>query len=143
MTSTFTYRPEVKKQAKNPFAIMTEATHSRCHQQLRKRLIWLAQLGSSQDPQDQLFYRTLTQEADSIFGRSPEYNNGLNTGMAVLAGAVEKMYEGDLSMKQIKYITPVLELMAVHYPKLWEKIVFENTLESPEQASQFETLFDA
>lgn len=141
--TNFPYTPEVKKQAKNPFAKMTEATKRRCHLELRKRLFWLAQLGSSLDKQDKEFYHAFAKDADSMFGRAPEYDNATNTGMAVLAGAVEKLYAGDLSIKQIKYITPVLDAMNAYYPKLWDKIVFvEQEHEEPAETT-FENLFDA
>lgn len=144
MTTKFTYTPEIKKQAKNPFAKMTPATKNRCQLELRKRLLWLTQLGSSRDSDDQAFYRAFVLETSrEHFGRAPEYNNADNTGLAVLSGAVEKLYEGDLSMKQIRYITPVLDTMAQCYPKLWDTIVFESSVASSEEpVSQFGALFE-
>lgn len=142
MTITITYTPEIKKQAKNPFAKMTTATGNRCHGEIRKRLLWLAQLSSSQDSDDQRFYSAMTQADRDLFGRAPEYNNSANTGLAVLAGAVEKMYQGDLSMKQIKYITPVLDLMSECYPKLWERIQFVSSVKEEVETTPFESLFE-
>jgi len=144
MTTKFTYTPEIKKQAKNPFAKMTPATKNRCQLELRKRLLWLSQLGSSRDTDDQAFYQAFVLETSrEHFGRAPEYNNADNTGLAVLSGAVEKLYEGDLSMKQIRYITPVLDTMAQCYPKLWDTIVFESSVAVPTDATTpYETLFE-
>jgi hypothetical protein len=143
MTITIAYTPEVKKQAKNPFARMTPVTGNRCHGLIRKRLLWLAQLSSSQNSDDVRFYSAMTQADRELFGRAPEYDNKPNTGLAVLAGAVEKMYSGDLSMKQIKYITPVLDLMAECYPTLWEKITFVSThQDTHEITTPFESLFE-
>lgn len=137
------YTPEAKKQAKNPFAKMTATTKARCHLELRKRLLWLCQLSSSQDAGDRAFFDAFANEAErTLFGRAPEYNNAANTGIAVLSGAVEKLYAGDLSMKQIKYITPLLDAMHQHYPKIWDKIQFESTVETVNEASTpFEALF--
>lgn len=143
MTMTFTYTAQVKKQAKNPFAKMTVTTKNRLHNELRKRLLWLVQLSSSDHAPDRQFFKAMITADRELFGRAPEYNNAFNTGMAVLGGAVEKLYAGDLSIKQIRYITPVLDLMANCYPKLWEKIQFEDSaVEDNEETTQFESLFD-
>lgn len=137
----FTYKPKIKKQANNPFLEMPEASQNRLHAELRKRLLWLCQLSSSSDARDQEFYAAFTQQRDhALFGRSPEYQNAANTGISVLAGAVEKLYAGDLSMKQLKYITPLLQAMSTYYPKQWEQIDF---VPHQETASTFLDHFDA
>lgn len=144
MTITFTYQEISKKQAKNPFCrITTETQEKRLHLELRRRLFWLTQLGSSPDSFDQEFYSAFAVTCDStLFGRSPEYDNHANTGLAVLSGAVEKLYSGDLSTKQIKYIMPLLRAMNEYYPKLWQPLEFHRQ-DLSANPGQFSQLFDA
>lgn len=132
----------VQQQNSNPFLRMTKSTHDRLLLALRARLLFLAQLGSSQRIDDQQIYSALATTADRrLFGRSPRYDNRANTGLAVLAGAVEKMYHGDLSLKQLKYIMPVLTILHEYYPDEFDAITFHEVTDD-QQSSQFTELFD-
>ena len=135
------YYKEYKNQKNNAFCKMGD--HKKAyHTALIKRLAWLSQLGLSKLPQDQAIYKALCVDADKRFGRSPENGNCFNTGLAALGGAVAKLYEGDLSEKQIANIDDVLLALHHYYPDLWDGIDYQDINDTPSTTNTFDKNFE-
>ncbi len=117
------YTPVEKNQKNNPFCKMRNSDQTMLQQGLLERLVFLAQLGASKDPHDQNVYDLLcnkTSKAD--WGSAPIYNNAPNTALAILAGAVEKLQRGDLSLKQVERINTVCECLHIAYPRKFSEL---------------------
>ena len=93
--------------------------------ELQDRLLFICQLGSSKQELDKEVYNLLTNtRSKKDFGSAPHYGNQPNTGIAALAGAVDKLRRGDLSQKQIEHIAPTLEVLAKAYPHKFSELTF-------------------
>lgn len=124
------YTPVVKEQPTNPFCKMTQSDHLIASSKLRERLFWLCQLGSSKDSRDQEIYDALVNHPDKkIWGSAPQHDNRPNTALAILAGAVEKLEKGDLSLKQIKTVNYLCAVLKDLCPRKWNELVFEEVTE--------------
>ena len=134
------YYKEYKNQKNNAFCKMGD--HKKAyHEALLKRLAWLSQLGLSRLAEDQDIYRALCVDADKRFGRSPENGNCFNTGIAALGGACAKLFEGDLSEKQIANIDDVLLALNHYYPDLWDSIEYQDIDAMPLATKPVDNLF--
>lgn len=122
----YNYTPVAQNQKDNPFWKLSTREQLSLHKELQDRLTWLCQLGASKDTKDRQFYDALVNQTDrGLFGSAPHYGNQPNTGMAALAGAVDKLTRGDLSQKQFRNIQTVLDACHAHYPHKWCSIEFE------------------
>ena len=139
----FTGTVVVKNKKNNGFFVMTPRDKMTLQKELEDRLYWICQLGSSKYKEDQKFYHDITQLADNIFGVSPHNDNRPNMAIGALAGVIDKLRRGDISEKQIKNITPVLQVFHIHYPHKWSAIEFEENVVNIEEAKEtFNTLFE-
>lgn len=137
----YQYTPITKDQKSNPFCKMTKQDQFLLEQQLNEILHFLCQLGSSNNKRDRQLYDIVTNERSAKqFGKAGEYDWAPNTPLAALSGAVQKLNKGDLSMKQIENIEPLLDVIHQVYPRRFSKIEFEAVTEI-EPADSFEKLF--
>jgi len=128
------YRKKVARQENNPFCVFEKDDHHFVLRQLTERLAWINQLGVSKDPHDQEVFDTLTNTKDrTLFGVSPHYGNVPNTAVASLGGAVEKMFKGDLSQKQMERAETVCRVLNQQYPDRWGKLEFEELKPTPRE----------
>jgi hypothetical protein len=119
------YTPVVKNQKNNPFYKFRTRDSELLLLALQDRMLYICQLGSSRDATDQEVYKLLAVEpSKKLFGSAPHYNNQPNTGLAALAGAIDKLRRGDLSQKQVDHIKPTLKLLAHQYPRKFSDIEF-------------------
>lgn len=137
-TKLFKYQEKIRDQKNNPFWDMGKAKWD-FQKELIQRQCFLHQLQTSRDPLDQDVYDALVLTPDVAFGRSLVHKRS-NTGAAALAGAIEKIYQGDISQKQWSNITPVLQVLAQQYPDRWAHIECEN-IEGHAQDTSFDQLF--
>jgi hypothetical protein len=122
----YNYTPVVKTQKNNPFWKLNSRDKASLEKELLDRLLWINQLGASADSKDQEFYATIAlTKSREFFGSAPHYGNQANTGLAALAGAVDKLRRGDLSQKQFNNIQPVLDALHKGYPHHWSAVEFE------------------
>lgn len=119
------YTAVAKNQKNNPYWKLRSRDQAMLEKALQDRLIFICQLGASKQKLDMDVYEILAKvTSKEDFGSSPDYGNQPNTGLAALAGALDKLRRGDLSQKQIKYITPTLDLLAKAYPRQFSEITF-------------------
>lgn len=119
------YTAQVKNQKDNPFYKFRTRDKLTLEKELNDRLLFVCQLGSSKQEFDREVYKLLANTASKKdFGSAPHYNNQPNTGIAALAGAIDKMRRGDLSQKQIDHIVPTLEVLAKAYPHKFCSVTF-------------------
>jgi hypothetical protein len=119
------YTAQVKNQKDNPFYKFRSRDKVMLEKLLEDRLLFICQLGSSKQELDREVYKLLANTASKKdFGSAPHYNNQPNTGLAALAGAVDKLRRGDLSQKQIDHIAPTLEVLAKAYPHKFCSVTF-------------------
>lgn len=138
----YSYTPLVKTQKDNPFYRLNSRDKLALERELLDRLLWINQLGSSKQDHDQVFYETIVNTKNkAVFGSAPHHGNQPNTGIAALAGAVDKLRRGDLSQKQINHMKPVLDALHAHYPHQWSAIEFEEVTEI-EVSTPLNKLFD-
>jgi len=139
----YKYTPITKEKKGNPFCKMTRQDHEILERQLMEIQHFICQLGSSTDPLHMKFYECMSSERNAKhFGKSGEYSWNPNTPLAALSGAVQKLSKGDMSLRQIENITPILELVHQVFPRKFSKIEFEAVSED-EILTDFEKLFDA
>jgi len=128
------YTADVKNQKDNPFYKFRTRDKMILDKALNDRLLFICQLGSSKQELDREVYKLLVNTpSKKDFGSAPRHGNQPNTGIAALAGAVDKLQRGDLSQKQIDHIKPTLELLARAYPQQFSPIDFveKNTVNVP------------
>tara|TARA_R110000868_G_scaffold123968_3_gene327945 strand:- start:3690 stop:4127 length:438 start_codon:yes stop_codon:yes gene_type:complete len=126
----YNYTPIVKNQKDNPFWKLNTRDKVSLQKELLDRLLWLNQLGSSKQDLDVKFYHTMVNvKSREFFGSAPNYGNQANTGVAALAGAIDKLTRGDLSQKQFSHMDPLLKAMHNQYPRQWSSIEFEEVTE--------------
>ena len=119
------YSAQVKNQKDNPFYKFRTRDKAMLEKELQDRLMFICQLGASKQELDVEVYKLLANTPmKKEFGSAPHYGNQPNTGIAALAGAVDKLRRGDLSQKQIDNITPTLEVLAKAYPHKFSNITF-------------------
>jgi len=139
----YKYTPITKEKKGNPFCKMTRQDHEILEKQLMEIQHFICQLGSSTDTKHRQFYEIMVDERNAkMFGKSGEYSWASNTALAALSGAVQKLSKGDMSLRQIENITPILDAVHKVFPKKFSKIEFEAVAED-EILTDFEKLFDA
>lgn len=119
------YYKDAKTQKDNPFCKMRNSDRMLLKQTLLDRLLWVNQLGSSRDEFDKKLYDLLAvQPSKKDWGSAPNYNNAPNTGVAILAGAIDKLDRGDLSFKQLKRVELFCEVLNRAYARRWSAVTF-------------------
>jgi len=138
---TFKYEIKTRNQKANPFLDMGKAKWD-YQKELIQRQCFIHQLQTSRDPHDLDVYNALVETPDAIFGRSLRHQH-TNTGASALAGAIEKIYDGDVSLKQVRNIEPVLAVLAKEYPDRWSTIQYQDITDKlSETKTSFEQLFE-
>jgi len=138
---TFKYEIKIRNQKQNPFLDMGKAKWD-YQKELIQRQCFIHQLQTSRDQHDLDVYNALVETQDSMFGRSLRHQH-TNTGASALAGAIEKIYDGDVSLKQVRNIQPVLAVLAKEYPDLWSEIAYKDIAQSDsESETSFDQLFE-
>ena len=132
----YTYTTVVKNQKNNPFT--RQDRHQQLQNDLSRRLGWLVQLQQTPGTAAQEFWEAMTTP-HKMFGRSSLHQKP-NTGLSALGGACEKLAHGDLSLKQLNNIMPVLKAMSEYWPELWSEIEFQDQTEPEPQPTK--ALFD-
>jgi len=137
---TFKYEIKTRNQKANPFLDMGKAKWD-YQKELIQRQCFIHQLQTSRDQHDQDVYNALVEIRDAMFGRSLRHQQS-NTGASALAGAIEKIYDGDISLKQVRNIQPVLVVLAREYPDLWSEIAYKDISEQTASDTSFDQLFE-
>lgn len=124
-TMIIDYKLEIKTQKNNGFCIFKNSDKHLLTKALEDRLLFLCQLGPSRQDIDKQVYNLLVIDNNKKdFGTSPKYDYASNTGIAALAGAIEKLHKGDISQKQMSQISIILEVMSAVYNKKFSNIQF-------------------
>lgn len=119
------YTPIVQQQKDNPYWKLRTRDQLMLEKALQDRLLFLCELGASNQELDVEVYKLLANtKLKKEFGSASHFKHQPNTGLAALAGAIKKLRTGDLSKKQISYISPTIEVLAKAYPHQFANITF-------------------